>query len=175
MTISRRAILGAGAAAAAAAGTAFAAAGTSPQRPRPLGLKPMTTGAKPITAEERQSRLTKVQGLMQAQKISALLVESGTTLEYFTGIHWWTSERVTAAVIPARGEVIIVTPFFESPSIREMLQVPGEIRTWQEDENPFELIARSVNGLGEGPLAVDAYTRFYIVDAVTKASGGRRA
>lgn len=153
-------------------------------RPRPSGLKPMTGDAKPITPEERQARLAKVQGLIQEKKVAALLVESGSTLEYFTGIHWFASERVTAAIIPASGPVIIVTPFFESPSIREMLQVPGEIRTWQEDENPFELIAQSVatavrgaaNGSGrasEGALAVDANTRFFIVDAVTKASGGR--
>jgi Xaa-Pro dipeptidase len=135
----------------------------------------MAEGAQPITAQERQARLAKVQGLMQEKKVAALLVESGSTLEYFTGIHWWTSERVTAAIIPANGQVIIVTPFFESPSIREMLQVPGEIRPWQEDENPFELIAKSVSGMSEGPLAVDSNVRFFITDAVTKAAGGHRA
>jgi Xaa-Pro dipeptidase len=186
MTLSRRTVLGAAAAAAAVVSTATAnVTATPPMRPRPIGLKPMTADAKPITPEERQARLAKVQGLMQEKKIAALLVESGSTLEYFTGIHWWTSERVTAAVIPASGPVIIVTPFFESPSIREMLQVPGEIRPWQEDENPFELIAQSVNGAAKGsgqghgvndaPLAVDSNTRFFIVDAVTKASGGARA
>lgn len=133
----------------------------------------MAGDAKPITPAERVTRLTKVQGLMQEKKIAALLVESGSTLEYFTGIHWWTSERVTAAIIPANGQVIIVTPFFESPSIREMLQVPGDIRTWQEDESPFELIAKSVSSLGEGPLAVDANTRFFIIDAVSRAGGHR--
>ena len=61
-----------------------------------------------------------------------------------------------------------------------MLQVPGEIRTWQEDENPFELIAKSVSTLRPGatddsPLAVDSNVRFFITDAVTKAGGGRRA
>jgi len=186
MTFSRRTVLGVAAAAAVVSTSAAAnVQATLPIRPRPIGLKPMTGDAKPITAQERQARLAKVQGLMQEKKIAALLVESGSTLEYFTGIHWWTSERVTAAVIPASGPVIIVTPFFESPSIHEMLQVPGEIRPWQEDENPFELIARSVNdagrvaangtprGAGDGPLAVDANTRFYIVDAVTKAAGGR--
>jgi Xaa-Pro dipeptidase len=134
-------------------------------------LKPLTGDAKPISAEERKARLAKVQGLMQEKKIAALLVESGSTLEYFTGIHWWTSERVTAAVIPARGEIFIITPFFESPSIREMLQVPGEIRPWQEDESPFELIARTVNSLGEGSLAFDANIRFFIVEAVSHAPG----
>src|SRR5882762_2395226 len=150
MTLSRRTVLGAAAAAAAVVSTSATAnvLATPPMRPRPIGLKPMTGDAKPITAQERQGRLAKVQGLMQEKKIAALLVESGSTLEYFTGIHWWTSERVTAAVIPASGPVIIVTPFFESPSIHEMLQVPGEIRPWQEDENPFELIARSVNDAG---------------------------
>jgi Xaa-Pro dipeptidase len=131
--------------------------------------------AQPITAQERQARLAKVQGLMQQQKIAALLVEAGSTLEYFTGIHWWTSERVTAAIIPAKGQVIVVTPFFESPSIHEMLQVPGEIRPWQEDENPFALIAKSVGAMGESPLAVDSNVRFFVTDAVTKAAGGKRA
>src|SRR5882757_7376680 len=177
MTLSRRTVLGAAAAAAAVVSTATAAVTAAvPMRPRPIGLKPMTGDAKPITPGERQARLAKVQGLMQEKKLAALLVESGSTLEYFTGIHWWTSERVTAAIIPASGPVIIVTPFFESPSIREMLQVPGELRPWQEDENPFELIAQSVNGTGRGSdaaLAVDANMRFFVVDAVTKASGSR--
>lgn len=177
MTLTRRAILGAAATTAAVATTVtFAeAAKPPPQRPRPTGLKSMAGNAKPITAQERQARLAKVQGLMQQQKIAALLVEAGSTLEYFTGIHWWTSERVTAAIIPAKGQVIVVTPFFESPSIHEMLQVPGEIRPWQEDENPFALIAKSVGGLGEGPLAVDSNVRFFVTDAVTKASGGKLA
>ena len=135
-----------------------------------MGLKSMAGNAQPITAAERQSRLAKVQGLMQQQKIAALLIEAGSTCEYFTGIHWWTSERVTAAIIPAKGQVIVVTPFFESPSIHEMLQVPGEIRPWQEDENPFELIAGVLDDRGapHGPLAVDGATRFYVLDAVTK-------
>jgi Xaa-Pro dipeptidase len=180
MTLSRRAVLGGAVAAATVASTTVAAAADSltiaaASAAKATGLKPMTGDVKPITPAERKARLEKVQGLMQEKKIAALLVESGSTLEYFTGIHWWTSERVTAAVIPARGGVIIITPFFESPSIREMLQVPGEIRTWQEDESPFELIARSVTAMGDGPLAVEANTRFFIVDAIAKATGGRRA
>ncbi len=175
MTLSRRAVLGAAAAAATLAGAATAQNPSPPIRPRPLGgLKPITGDAKPIAPEERKARLAKVQGLMQEKKVAALLIEPGSTLEYFTGIHWWTSERVTAAVIPARGAITVVTPFFESPSIREMLQVPGEIRTWQEDESPFELIAGTVNALGEGPLAVDPYTRFFVVEAMGRSPGFRR-
>jgi Xaa-Pro dipeptidase len=174
MTLSRRALLGAAASAAAAASTASIAqvSANPPPRTRPVGLKPLTADAKPIGADERRARLAKVQGLLQEKKYAALLVESGSTLDYFTGIHWFSSERVTAAVIPAKGQVIVVTPFFESPSIKEMLQVPADVRTWQEDQNPFELIAGSVKEQsGDGPLAVDSYTRFFIVDAVSKAGG----
>lgn len=174
-TLSRRAMLGA--AAATAASTALPVTANEPlKRPRPIGLKPMTGSAKPITPEERSSRLSKVQGLMSEKKIGALLVEAGSTLEYFTGVRWRTSERVTAAIIPASGQVIIVTPFFEKPSIQEMLQVPGEIRPWQEDENPFELIARVLgdHNIPAGPLAVDPYVRYYVLDAVTKALGNQR-
>jgi Xaa-Pro dipeptidase len=135
------------------------------------GLTPMTSGAKPISPAERNARVTKLQGLMQQKKIAALLVDTGSTLDYFTGVQWHLSERVTAAVIPASGKTVIVTPFFEQPTIHEMLQIPAEIRTWQEDENPFELIAGALNDRGAptGPLAVEGTTRYYVLDAVTKA------
>ena len=140
------------------------------------GLKPMTANAHPITTAERTARITKLQGLMQKNKIAALLVDTGSTLDYFTGVRWHLSERVTAAVIPASGKTVVVTPFFEQPTIHEMLQVPAEIRTWQEDQSPFELIAGVLNdhGAPAGPLAVDGTARFYVVDAVTKALSGHR-
>ena len=83
----------------------------------------------PIAAAERVGRLNKARDLMRRAGIGAVLVESGPSLDYFTGIQWWRSERLTGVVIPAEGDPIIVTPFFERPSIQEMLQVPAEIRT----------------------------------------------
>jgi Xaa-Pro dipeptidase len=175
-TLSRRAVLGATAATAASIALAAAAADTALPRPRTMGLKSMTGAAKPITPEERNSRIAKVQGLMQQKKVGALLVESGSTLDYFTGIKWHTSERVTAALIPAQGQTVVVTPFFEKPSIQEMLQIPAEIRPWQEDENPFELMAKALSdkAMPPGPVAVDAYTRFYVFDSVSRALGSQR-
>jgi Xaa-Pro dipeptidase len=168
LRFSRRAAMGAIAAATAVAATSARAAVGARQV---TGLKPMTSGAKPISPAERNARVTKLQGLMQQKKIAALLVDTGSTLDYFTGVQWHLSERVTAAVIPAFGKTVIVTPFFEQPTIHEMLQIPAEIRTWQEDENPFELIAGVLNDRGAptGPLAVEGTTRYYVLDAVTKA------
>lgn len=170
MTVSRRAILGI-----AAAGAAVAAVGGAAQSRSP-GLSSLTAGAQPIGPQELNARIAKVQGLMQQRKVAALLVESGSTLEYFTGIRWHRSERLTVAVIPATGQAAVVTPFFEEPSVRETLQIPGDVRHWNEDESPFALIVRAMrdHGAAEGPLAVEATTRFFIVDGVTRASGAER-
>jgi Xaa-Pro dipeptidase len=138
-------------------------------------LSPLTAGAVPIGAQEREGRIAKVQGLMQQKGIAALLVEAGSTLEYFTGIRWWRSERTTAALIPASGRVTVVTPYFEQPSIRETLQVPGDVQPWKEDESPFELLAAALRKLPPGPLAVEATTRFFISDRVIKLAGGGRS
>src|SRR5216110_1586462 len=173
MSVSRRALLGAaaGAAAVTAAGARLEAA----EPPPATGLSPIASGVAPISPGEHLARLAKLQGLMQRRRIAAFLVEPGSTLEYFTGVRWWRSERTTAALIPAEGKVVVVTPFFEEPSIRETLKVAGDVRTWKEDESPFDLIAGALRDSAiEGPLAVEATTRLFIVEHVTKASGNRR-
>ena len=94
-----------------------------------------------ITTEERLARLARARTLMQRHGIGAVIVESGPSLDYLTGVQWWRSERLTAAVVPAHGDPIIVTPFFERPSVAESLSVPAEFRTWNEDEEPLKLVA----------------------------------
>src|SRR5690349_16899770 len=76
----------------------------------------------PISSAECMQRIAKAQGLMRAAGLKAVLVEAGTSLVYFTGVQWWRSERLTAALIPAEGTPLLVTPEFEEPSIREMLK-----------------------------------------------------
>jgi Xaa-Pro dipeptidase len=143
---------------------------------RAKSLTSLTKGAQPITAQEHAARIAKVQSLMQQRKVAALLVEAGSSLEYFTGIHWWRSERTTAALIPAEDVVVVVTPFFEEPSIRESLKIPADVRAWQEDESPFDLIVSALRDRAamQGPLAVEATTRFFIIDRITKAWGAGR-
>jgi Xaa-Pro dipeptidase len=115
-------------------------------------------------------RLRRAQELMRASGIGSVLVESGPSLDYYTGVQWWRSERLTAVVIPAEGDPIIVTPFFERPSIQEMLLVPAEIRTWQEDEEPLKLVAdflreRKVASL---PVGFEETDRFWIEDRLKR-------
>src|SRR5215472_1093314 len=99
-------------------------AAPKPAARKPAGLAPMTGDSRPISPAERQARIAKLQKLMTDARVGALIVESGSTLDYFTGVQWRRSERPTAAVIPARGDVVLVTPFFEEPSVHETLAVP---------------------------------------------------
>ena len=57
----------------------------------------------PITREERLARLAKARALMAENDIGAIVVESGPSLVYFTGVRWGRSERFTGAVIPVNG------------------------------------------------------------------------
>jgi Xaa-Pro dipeptidase len=124
----------------------------------------------PISSAERQQRLLKSRDLMRANGIGAMIVESGPSLDYLTGIQWWRSERLTGVVIPAEGEPIVVTPFFESPSIKEMLAVPAEVRTWQEDEEPLKLVADFLKerGVAGQPIGFEETDRFFIEDRLKK-------
>jgi Xaa-Pro dipeptidase len=136
------------------------------------GLTTMTRGAVPISADERRARIAKVQTLMARRGIGALILDTGSSLDYFTGIEWHSSERTTAAIIPVRGEVIVVTPAFEGPSVRETLAIAGDVRPWNEDESPFLRIVQGLRdrGVRSGPVAVGPTMRYFIIDGVRNAS-----
>ena len=123
-----------------------------------------------ISKEERLARLAKARDLMQRSGIGAVLIESGPSLDYYSGIQWWRSERLTGVVIPAQGDPIVVTPFFEGPSIREMLVVPAEVRTWQEDEEPLKLVADFLKerGVSNGMIGFEETNRYWILDRLAK-------
>lgn len=127
-------------------------------------LSPLTADAKPITVAERKARIGKAQALMQERGIGALILEAGSSLVYFTGIRWWRSERFTGAVILADGGFAVITPFFEEPSIRESMTFGDDVRTWHEDESPFERIVDYLreNNVLEKPVAVEETVRNFI-------------
>ena len=138
-------------------------------------LKPIRI-PPPISSTERLERIAKAKRLMQQSGIGAIIVESGPSLDYFTGIQWWRSERLTAAVIPASGDAIVVTPFFERPSVAESLSIPAEIRTWNEDEEPLKLVADFLRerGVAAAPVGFEETDRFFILDRLRKQLPGLR-
>lgn len=131
----------------------------------------------PIGQAERLARLAKARQLMQQNGIGAVVVESGSSLDYLTGVQWHRSERLTAAVIPAAGDPILVTPFFERPSVGETLAIPAEIRTWNEDEDPLKLVADFLRqrGVAGEPVAFEETDRYFIVDRLSQQLPGLKS
>jgi Xaa-Pro dipeptidase len=141
-----------------------------------LELRPITGGAVPIGRAEREARIARAQRLMRSQGLSAILIEPGASLVYFTGVRWSRSERLTGAVIPAEGKIGVFTPFFEEPSVRESLAVPADLRTWNEHEDPLALVGRWLKErkLGSGAIGVEETVRYFAVDGLQRALPGAR-
>ena len=130
----------------------------------------MTGDVVPITVKEREARIEKAQRLLTKQKMGALVLESGTSLEYFTGITWWPSERTMVAIIPAKGTVTYVCPGFEEARFRELITIGNDVRAWQEDESPYKVIAGIFNdaGLRSGNIGIEERVRFFIMNGIRK-------
>ena len=140
-------------------------------------LKSRREEATPITRHERSGRLERARQLMSANAIDAMVLMSGTSLNYFTGIHWWGSERMFAFVLPAKGSAFYVCPAFEEGRAREQIaSAPDgehpDVRTWQEDQSPYRLLAQGLkdSGVTTGKLGIEETVRFFFADGIAKAA-----
>ena len=179
--VSRREFLYGSALAASAAALPAHAAPTVDSDCRPLpasiaGLKSMKGEAKPISNEERQARLAKARELMAANKLDALMLTAGTSLNYFTGIRWWGGERLFAFILPAKGTAFFVCPYFETDRSHEQIAksplADAEVRYWNEDESPYRLVAQGLKdqGLATGTVGVGEDTPFLFSHGVAQAA-----
>jgi Xaa-Pro dipeptidase len=85
-------------------------------KPLSQPLTNLTANVTAISADERLARIAKAQKLMQQYDVNAMVIEPGAAMDYFSGIQWRRSERLTAIVIPREGEIGVVCPFFEEAS-----------------------------------------------------------
>ncbi|WP_269714739.1 M24 family metallopeptidase [Caulobacter sp. NIBR2454] len=147
-----------------------AAAFTAGAAVAPAALSQSASPA-PISRDERMARIAKAQSLMRAAGLSGLLVEPGSTMVYFCGVDWWLSERPTVLLLPADGEACMITPAFEADRLRHLLQVPAQVRTWEEHENPFKLLADWTRELGmtKRSIGADVAVRFLISEPLARA------
>ena len=142
-------------------------------QPEPIRrLRRMTDNVVPITMEERQTRIDKAQRLMREQHVDAIYIEPGSSMFYYTGMRWGTSERMFAMVIPARGEIAWVCPKFEEERARELIKMGTDIRTWEEDESPYLRVAQILKdrGVRAGTVGIEERVRFFLYDGIRLAA-----
>ena len=152
------------------------AADVGPVPPSISALTSMRSRATPITTDERRARIDRARRLMAENTLDAIILAGGTSLTYFTGIRWGASERLFAIVVPARGEALCVCPAFEEDRAREQLALgplaSTDVRTWQEDESPFERVAQGLKdrGIGSGRVGIEETTKFVFSDSIASAA-----
>jgi Xaa-Pro dipeptidase len=175
--------IGGVAAGAVVAGSPLVASGQSGSKaeaalpPSLARLKSRKDEAVPITREERHQRQERARKLMSENSLDAILLMEGTSLRYFTGIRWWGGERAFAFVLPAKGAAFYVCPAFEEGRAREQIANAPEddkadVRTWQEDESPYQRIAEGLRerGLSTGKLGIEETVRFVFTEGIAKAA-----
>ncbi|HEV2401214.1 MAG TPA: Xaa-Pro peptidase family protein [Candidatus Sulfotelmatobacter sp.] len=140
-------------------------------------LKSRKNEATPISVDERRERIEKARRLMTENGLEAIVLMEGTSLRYFTGIHWWGGERMFAMVLPAKGNPFYVCPGFEEGRAREQIAnspdgAQADVRIWQEDESPYQRVAQGLKDLGiaTGKLGIEETIKFMFVDGIAKAS-----
>ncbi|MEP3888936.1 MAG: Xaa-Pro peptidase family protein [Hellea sp.] len=135
-------------------------------------LSDMTTGVQPITDSEFQSRIDKAQRLMAEQDIAALYLHAGSSLYYFTGMHWKSSERMVGAVLLPSGAPVFIAPAFEKGTLEQFMRINGEVATWEEHESPYGLPAKILSeaGITSGGIGLDEATPFFVSNGIAKAS-----
>ncbi|HEY1144806.1 MAG TPA: Xaa-Pro peptidase family protein [Allosphingosinicella sp.] len=133
-------------------------------------LAPWTDRAPAITVEERLARIEKARRLMGENGVDALLVGAGASLRYFAGVPWGASERLVAMLLPRSGKPILVCPRFELGTLEADLAIEADLRLWEEDESPSELVADALHELGVVRLAVDPAMAFLFVDRIRKVA-----
>ncbi len=141
--------------------------------PEPITkLRRMMDGVVPITLDERRARIEKARQLMKEHRMDAIYIESGSSLFYYTGMRWGTSERMFALVIPARGEIAWVCPKFEEERARELIKIGDDIRTWEEDESPYQRVAEILRdrGIRTGTIGIEERVRFFLYDGIRLAA-----
>ena len=80
------------------------------------------------------------------------------------------TERLTAAILPRDGEIAIVTPHFEAPSVSESLEVPAELRVWHEDQDPLKTVAGILaDRKVKDPVGIEETVRYFAIDGLMRA------
>ena len=154
-----------------------AAAPPGPLPPSIAALQSMKNRARPFTNQERLARIEKAKRLMAAEKIDAILMNGGTSPLYFANMSFGGGERLWALLIPAKGEPFVVCPAFEEDRMREVLTDSPfgpntQIRTFQEDESPFALVAAGLKdrGIASGRLGIEETVKFVFADSIAQAA-----
>ncbi len=97
--------------------------------------------------------------------LSGLIITPGHDLRYIVGSRAQTFERLTALVIPLRGEPAVVVPRLELASLKEsaILDLGLSIRDWVDGEDPYDLVVAALGGAPAATAVADSMPALHLL------------
>lgn len=140
------------------------------------GIRNQRDAVPPIGVEEHARRVERAQARMRELGLAALWLDGTTNLAWMTGLKHGQSERPVGALLPASGPLTYLSPAFEVERIRTMLLLPGEVRGWEEDEDPYALFAEMLReaDVAGGAVALDDMARVFVAEGMRAALPNHR-
>ena len=126
-----------------------------------MSISGPTSGPASEPVIERAARLEHARARMAAAGIDALLLSVGTDLPYLLGYEAMASERLTMAVIPLEGRPTLLVPELEAPRV-DVDPTLCDTVAWGETEQPIDLVADRLAGVGSVAIGDHTWTRFLL-------------
>jgi len=157
-------------------GGAAAQAPAADDLPAPIrALQPMIDGVAPVGVDDHRGRLARAQVLLTEAGLDAIVVGPGSSLRYFTGAEWGLSERFLGIVLRRTGDPVWIAPAFERDRAREQIHVGTDVRTWEEDESPYAMVAQALKpGAASGRVGIEEAMPFAFSDGIAQAAPALR-
>lgn len=114
-----------------------------------------------LDAVDHAGRVARLRSAMTGSGIDAVLLSVGPDLPYLLGYTATPMERLTMAVVPAAGDVVIVVPELEVARV-DVLPDVFSVRGWGEIEDPIAIVADLVGGSGSVAIGDHTWARFLL-------------
>lgn len=139
-------------------------------------MLPLVDESIGISRSEFTQRIKKLMNVLDENRIDAIYLDTSSNLTYFTGLKLIASERLHGAILTYHGDIAYICPAFEKEKTEAMISIAGHIFTWEEHENPTQIVmkALSVLGIKKGCIAIDENTPLFLFDSLLKANKGHK-
>ena len=107
------------------------------------------------------ARADRARARMRELDVDALLLSVGPDLPYLTGYEAMPLERLTMLVLPVDREATLVVPRLEAARVVERPDV-FELSSWDETDDPIEIVARLVGGVNAVAIGDRTWARFVL-------------
>lgn len=153
-------------------------------------LKDRRPDIHPLPVAEREQRLDLARELMKQYGLNAILVTTGASMKYFTGLDWQETDRFFGWVLPQSAAPFLIAPQMDSEWLNDSIMQPrasdGQLESvlperkttnfylWQENEDPFLTFQRTLaeSDLSAATIGVDEHTQFGFVSGIGHACPG---